>query len=145
MTAAITLVASTIGTTLVVGSSTVICVGFTAVRVWNKYNDLHTSLKNIYLQIRREQKLITISQKKIKLAESVLKDEAENYSFGKVTLNDYIDAVNLVDANRFQVSIQRPGCRDSVEHPVVLPPSCGLLLAVVGGDAGSLARPSALS
>ena len=67
----------------------------------DKYTDLHTSLNNIYLQIRREQKLIAVSQKKIKLAESILKDEAENYSFGKVTLNDYIDAVNLVDENRF--------------------------------------------
>ena len=42
-----------------------------------------------------------MSQKKIKLSEAILKDEAENYSFGKVTLNDYIDAVNRVDENRF--------------------------------------------
>lgn len=67
----------------------------------DKYEDLHTNLKNLYLQIIREQKLIAVSEKKIKLAEAILKDEAENYSFGKVTLNDYIDAVNLVDVNRF--------------------------------------------
>ena len=67
----------------------------------NKYEDLHTNLKNLYLQIQREQKLIGISKTKITLAEAVLKDEAENYSYGKVTLNDYITAVNLVDENRF--------------------------------------------
>ena len=38
---------------------------------------------------------------KIVLSEEILKDEAENYSFGKVTLNDYIDAVNRVDENKF--------------------------------------------
>ena len=67
----------------------------------NKYEDLRTNLKNLYQQIEREKKLIDVAQKKITLAEAVLKDEAENYSFGKVTLNDYIDAVNRVDENRF--------------------------------------------
>ena len=67
----------------------------------NKYEELHTNLKNLHLQIRREQKLITAAKNKIKLAEAILKDESENYSFGKVTLNDYLDAVNSVDENRF--------------------------------------------
>lgn len=67
----------------------------------NKYEELRTNLKNLYQQIQREQNLINISKKKIKLSEAVLRDEAENYSFGKVTLNDYIDAVNLVDESRF--------------------------------------------
>ena len=67
----------------------------------NKYEELRTNLKNIYQQIQREQKLINVAERKIKLAEAVLRDEAENYSFGKVTLNDYIDAVNLVDETRF--------------------------------------------
>jgi outer membrane protein TolC len=67
----------------------------------NKYEDLRTNLKNLYLQIQREQNLITIAKKKNTLAQSILKDEAENYSFGKVTLNDYIVAVNRVDENRF--------------------------------------------
>lgn len=67
----------------------------------NKYEDLHTNLKNLYLQIQREENLISIADKKIILAQSILKDEAENYSFGKVTLNDYIAAVNRVDDNRF--------------------------------------------
>lgn len=67
----------------------------------NKYEELRTNLKNLYQQIEREEKLIKVAEKKIKLAKAVLKDEAENYSFGKVTLNDYIDAVNLVDVTRF--------------------------------------------
>ena len=67
----------------------------------DKYAELHTNLKNIYLQIQREQKLISVATKKIQLSQSILKDEAENYSFGKVTLNDYIVAVNRVDENRF--------------------------------------------
>ncbi len=67
----------------------------------NKYNELHTNLKNLYLQIQRQEKLITIARKKTRLSEKIMKDEAENYSFGKVTLNDYIIAVNRVDENRF--------------------------------------------
>ena len=57
--------------------------------------------KTLYGQIEREQKLLKIANAKIKLAKAVLKDEAENYSFGKVTLNDYIRAVNALDSNRF--------------------------------------------
>ena len=67
----------------------------------NKYEDLKTNLKNLYLQIQREQKLMEISRRKIELANAILKDETENYSFGKVSLNDYIDAVNASDENRF--------------------------------------------
>ncbi len=67
----------------------------------NKYNELHVNLKNLYLQIQRQKKLIRIARKKTKLAEKILKDESKNYSFGKVTLNDYIIAVNRVDNNRF--------------------------------------------
>lgn len=67
----------------------------------NKYEELRTNLKNLYQQIQREQKLIKVAGTKIKLAKAILRDEAENYSFGKVTLNDYIDAVNLVDVTRF--------------------------------------------
>ena len=67
----------------------------------NKYDELYTNLENLHRQIKREQKLIDIAVKKIDLAEAVLKDEAENYSFGKVSLNDYISAVNRVDINQF--------------------------------------------
>ena len=44
---------------------------------------------------------ITLAKNKIKYSKSILKDEAKNYSFGRVTLNDYIAAVNLVDESRF--------------------------------------------
>jgi outer membrane protein TolC len=67
----------------------------------NKYIQLYTDLKNIYAQIQREQILIRLSEEKILLAESVLKDEARNYSYGKISLNDYINAVNDLDINRF--------------------------------------------
>ncbi|MBU1161233.1 MAG: TolC family protein [Proteobacteria bacterium] len=67
----------------------------------NKYLELQANLKNLYLGIKREKELIKIAELKMNLAEDILKDEAENYSFGKVTLNDYIDAVNLYDQNKF--------------------------------------------
>ncbi|MDH5393312.1 MAG: TolC family protein [Gammaproteobacteria bacterium] len=67
----------------------------------NKYKELQINLKNLFLQIQHQQQLIAVSNKKIKLAEDILEDEAENYSFGKVTLNDYIAAVNNLDENRF--------------------------------------------
>jgi len=62
---------------------------------------LYTDIKDLSVQINSEQKLLEIATEKIGLAESILEDETENYSFGKVTLNDYIDAVNVLDKNRF--------------------------------------------
>ncbi len=62
---------------------------------------LYTDIKDLSVQINNQQGLLDISKKKIDLAEAVLKDEAENYSFGRVTLNDYISAVNVLDNNRF--------------------------------------------
>lgn len=76
----------------------------------NKYEELRLNLKNIYLQILKEKNLIDTASKKTKLAQSILKDEAENYSFGKVTLNDYIVAVNRVDISLF----------NETEHQVTL-------------------------
>jgi len=46
-------------------------------------------------------RLVEVATEKIELAEAILKDEEENYSFGKVTLNDYISAVNTLDTQRF--------------------------------------------
>ena len=62
---------------------------------------LHTDIKDIFQLIGREEQLGAIAQEKISLAQSVLEDETENYSFGKVTINDYIQAVNVLDGNRF--------------------------------------------
>ncbi|MBN1557624.1 MAG: TolC family protein [Lentisphaerae bacterium] len=67
----------------------------------NTHYRLYTRLKNLYLQIRRERALTAIADEKLDLARSVLEDERENYSFGKVSLNDYIAAVNVLDNNRF--------------------------------------------
>lgn len=67
----------------------------------NAYYRLYTQLLNLYLQIEREIKLIEIAQERIELAKSILNDESENYSFGKVTLNDYIQAFNNLDTNKF--------------------------------------------
>jgi outer membrane protein TolC len=67
----------------------------------NKYLQIFTDLKNIHIAMERERRLLKIAEEKIKLAEDILLEEAENYSFGKVTLNDYIDAVNRLDENRF--------------------------------------------
>ncbi|MFC1672144.1 TolC family protein [Planctomycetota bacterium] len=62
---------------------------------------LHTGIKSLFHELRKEKRLIEVAAKKIELAKSILKDETENYSFGKVTLNDYISAVNTLDSQRF--------------------------------------------
>lgn len=67
----------------------------------NTHYRLYTNIKNLSEWIQREEKLKRIADKKITLAEDILTDETENYSFGKVTLNDYIQAVNARDTNLF--------------------------------------------
>ncbi len=67
----------------------------------NKYLQILTDLKNLHIAMERERRLLKIADEKIELTEDILLEEAENYSFGKVTLNDYIDAVNRLDENRF--------------------------------------------
>ena len=67
----------------------------------NTYYRLYAQMIGLYLRIERESKLIKIADEKIALARAIVKDETENYSFGKVTLNDYIQAVNVLDSNRF--------------------------------------------
>ncbi len=62
---------------------------------------LFKDIKDLSVQLNSEQELLSLAQEKIGLAKAILEDETENYSFGKVTLNDYIDAVNVVDNNRF--------------------------------------------
>lgn len=81
----------------------------TQLNTTNTHYRLYTSIKNLSQQINREEQLLEIALEKIQLAQSVLDDETENYSFGKVTINDYIDAVNRLDNNRF----------DKVRHDVL--------------------------
>ncbi|MDA0990245.1 MAG: TolC family protein [Verrucomicrobia bacterium] len=68
----------------------------------NTRQRLTSRLQRLGLQVERERALIAIAEEKIKLAADILKAEEENYSFGKVTLNDYIAAVNRLDASRFE-------------------------------------------
>ncbi|MBZ0167617.1 MAG: TolC family protein, partial [Candidatus Omnitrophica bacterium] len=67
----------------------------------NTYHRIYTQLQNLFLQIEREKRLGEIADERIQLAKSILTDESENYSYGKVTLNDYIQAFNDLDNNRF--------------------------------------------
>lgn len=67
----------------------------------NTHFQLHSDLKNLHREIIKEKEIIEIFQQKIELAKAVLDDETENYSYGKVTLNDFIQAVNVLDDNRF--------------------------------------------
>ncbi len=62
---------------------------------------LYTDIKNLFYEIGKEKRLKEIAEEKINLAQSILQDETENYSFAKVSLNDYIDAVNTLDRNHF--------------------------------------------
>ncbi|MCK5014374.1 MAG: TolC family protein [Candidatus Omnitrophica bacterium] len=62
---------------------------------------LYTDIKDLFQSIDREEQLGVIAREKISLAQAVLEDETENYSFGKITINDYIQAVNVLDSNRF--------------------------------------------
>ena len=65
------------------------------------YAGVYTTLKNLYDEIKREKKLIAIADEKIAVAQSIVEDEAKNYSLGKVTLNDFIDVVNRLEDNKF--------------------------------------------
>ena len=67
----------------------------------NARHRLYDGIKSLFFEIRKEKRLIEVAAEKIELAESILKDETENYSFGRVTLNDYISAVNALDSHRF--------------------------------------------
>lgn len=69
----------------------------------NTYYRLYVSLSDLFLALQRQDELIAIAKEKIELSKSVLGAETENYSFGRVTLNDYIQAVNGYDANRFNL------------------------------------------
>jgi len=62
---------------------------------------LYTNLKNLNNQMLKEKELIVVAKEKIKLAEAVVKDEKENYSLGRSTLNDLIDEVNKLEDNKF--------------------------------------------
>ncbi len=62
---------------------------------------IYTDLKNLDNQMIKERELIKLADEKIKLAEDIVKDEKENYSLGRSTLNDLIDEVNKLEDNKF--------------------------------------------
>jgi hypothetical protein len=65
------------------------------------YASLYTSLRDIYEAMEREKKLIALAEEKIILAEKIVEDETINYSYGKVTLKDYIDQINQLEESKF--------------------------------------------
>lgn len=67
----------------------------------DRRHTLKLQLKNLWSQIEYQKTLAKIAEEKIALSESILEDESKNYSLGKVTLNDYIDAVNNLDDSLF--------------------------------------------
>ncbi len=73
----------------------------TRLRTGNRRYRLYTDLKNLHAEMERDRRLIGFAAERIELATQVLTDEAENYSFGRVSLNDFIQAVNRLDAARF--------------------------------------------
>lgn len=75
----------------------------TSLSTANAHYKLFQNIKNLSLQIDKEKQLVQTGKEKIDLAQAILKDEEENYSYGKVTLNDYIVSVNVLDSNRFNL------------------------------------------
>lgn len=67
----------------------------------SKRAELAALLKNLHLQLQREKELIDTADEKIGLSRLILEDETVNYSYGKVSLNDLIDAANRIDDNNF--------------------------------------------
>ncbi len=65
---------------------------------------LYRDIKNLYLSLQQQELLFEIAQKKNGLAKAVVKDETENYMYGKITLNDFIKAVNTYDNNRLNIA-----------------------------------------
>jgi outer membrane protein TolC len=72
---------------------------------------LYTNIKDLFHEISKEKQLLAIAKERIQLGEAVVRDETENYSFGKVTLNDYISAVNALDNNRFNQIRRTTRCK----------------------------------
>lgn len=65
-------------------------------------DSLEVLLRSVHQGLEFQKNLIDISTQKRRVAQRILKAESENYSYGKITLNDYIDAVNRFDNARFQ-------------------------------------------
>ncbi|MFH1645964.1 MAG: TolC family protein [Candidatus Omnitrophota bacterium] len=62
---------------------------------------LRSNLKNLNDKIQAENKLIALAQEKIDYARIIVDDDKENYSLGRISLNDFIDEVNKLEENKF--------------------------------------------
>lgn len=69
----------------------------------NVHFRLFRDIRNLYLNITQQRKLFAIAEKKQVLAKAVLDDETENYVYGKINLNDFIQSVNVYDNNRLRI------------------------------------------
>ncbi|MEK9657273.1 MAG: efflux RND transporter permease subunit [bacterium] len=63
---------------------------------------LQIQIRNIVAALESQTKRINIAKQKRVLAAYIFKEESKNYSYGNVTLNDYIDAVNRFDSIRLE-------------------------------------------
>jgi multidrug efflux pump subunit AcrB/outer membrane protein TolC len=76
-------------------------------REWREIETLSTSekllamLRSLHNELTAQMELIRLAQRKREVAYAILKAEEDDYSLGKISLNDYIVAVNRYDAARF--------------------------------------------
>ena len=66
--------------------------------------DLRRNIAMRYVQLSRsiesQKKAVTLSDRRLKLAESILNAEQQDYLYGRTNLNDLIQALNTLQANR---------------------------------------------
>lgn len=67
----------------------------------NRGIELKSDLIQLHQKIKRESRLLELAKEKNQLSRAIFREEEQNYSYGKISLNDYIDAVNRLDENRF--------------------------------------------
>ncbi|MFC1670651.1 TolC family protein [Spirochaetota bacterium] len=63
---------------------------------------LKTNLFNLYSELRRQGKLISLAENKLKISKKVFRAVKRNYYIGKASLNDLIIAKNQADENRYK-------------------------------------------
>ena len=73
----------------------------------NVYFRLQREIKNLHINLKRQRLMLDISEKKKVVSKAVVKDETENYMYGKITLNDFIQAVNAHDNARLSIVIRQ--------------------------------------
>lgn len=67
----------------------------------DKEDALKQTLQSLFNRLMIQKKLIQIAIEKKDIAFDILEAESEHYSYGKISLNDYITAVNRYDTARF--------------------------------------------